>query len=86
MHSIALELSSVVPSVAYNCVLCILYCRTLTFRVRLGGSGGCETVDAGEDVVVEYKPAGFANYALLQRLPYTGIICCTVDYSSTVCP
>jgi reelin len=45
--------------------------QTLTFRIRLGGSGGCETVDVGEDVVVEYRPARMAEYLLLRRLPYT---------------
>ena len=53
-----------------------LYClhadSTLSFRIRIGGEGGCETADSGEDVVVEYKIGSSTTYAQLKRLASSG--------------
>ena len=48
--------------------------RTLSFRVRIGGSSGssCETANLNEDVVVEYQPSGSSLFIQLKLLAYNG--------------
>ena len=55
----------------------------LTFRARLGGGDGCEDLDLGDDVVVEYRVLSSGRYTQLDVLQYSGELATTVFFLKT---
>ena len=48
----------------------VCFCRSVSFRLQIGGGGNCETADSGEDVVLEYRTSGATSFTRLQLLSY----------------
>ena len=46
--------------------------RSVVFRIQIGGDGGCEAADTGDDVVLEYKTGDNTRFVELQLMTYNG--------------
>ena len=46
--------------------------RTLSFKIRIGGGGGCDGAESGEDVVVEYQLVRYSSFTELRKMAYNG--------------
>lgn len=53
-------------------VMNVCFCRTLSFKIKIGGGSGCETADIDEDVVVEYQPLGSTSFIEIKKMAYNG--------------
>ena len=46
--------------------------RVLSFRLRIGGGGGCERAESSDAVVLEFAPLGTTAYTQITTFPPSG--------------
>ena len=65
----ALYVSSRV-SVYYSSMILDALGRSVVFQIKIGGDGGCEPADSGDDVVLEYKNSNSLDFTTLQLMAH----------------